>query len=224
MELYYKKTNQKTLSPNDHYSVLVAGPPRLASTSKSTITTAMSTVTNGIYMLSLPRQQTHKRDPPGFLKETTRRILLQGHQQHWAWEIQIYINLDCHHLQDLLANVKIQQLLTHDDAKQTGKKRQNDKSSPMNTNVTTDSQYQKHCPKKDDEIKEKSFQKRRNCLRLQNYQTTTSHSATARTTHSVKLVPFNIMVGFHAPSVVDFATVKLRENNFGVGFSLAFLC
>eukprot|EP00971_Amphidinium_carterae_P297944 5920254-Amphidinium_carterae.2 len=46
------------LNPEYDHSVLVAGPPRLASTRKSATSTTMSTVTNGIYMQSLPTKAT----------------------------------------------------------------------------------------------------------------------------------------------------------------------
>eukprot|EP00971_Amphidinium_carterae_P200990 3988377-Amphidinium_carterae.1 len=70
----------------------------------------MSTMTNGTYMLSLPKQQPHKRDPPAVFggnnkADTTSRP--SATFQNWATTTNVT---------DTLTNVKVQQLQIHDDA------------------------------------------------------------------------------------------------------------
>eukprot|EP00971_Amphidinium_carterae_P248731 4937479-Amphidinium_carterae.1 len=78
---------ESELNPDDYYSRLVAGPPRLASISKSTTSiTSRSTMMNGIYILALPRPQTTVKLP----RATARQTLLPVHQRHSKFGQQRY--------------------------------------------------------------------------------------------------------------------------------------
>eukprot|EP00971_Amphidinium_carterae_P003219 63304-Amphidinium_carterae.1 len=138
-------------NPEYHYSLLVAGPPRLASTRKSTTSTTMYTVTNGIYMLLLPKQQPHRRDPPSSWATTTSQILLQARKLgientdlHEPRRPQPNGNADKRQRSTTTDTRRfIEELEKRDQCgKQTGEEIQNHKLSQMSTTTPTDSQYQ----------------------------------------------------------------------------------
>eukprot|EP00971_Amphidinium_carterae_P343881 6483932-Amphidinium_carterae.1 len=69
-----KRVNPPSLLVDD--SLLAVGPPRLASTKMSTATT-MSTLTDGIYLLSAPKQQLHRREAPTIFEGNSAATLHQ---------------------------------------------------------------------------------------------------------------------------------------------------
>eukprot|EP00971_Amphidinium_carterae_P306818 6097419-Amphidinium_carterae.5 len=77
----------------------------------------MSTEINGIYMLSLPKQQLHRREAPtifeGNNKSNTTTAGSSTTFKNWARELQIYMSLEDHNLLDIMENVKRQTYITN---------------------------------------------------------------------------------------------------------------
>eukprot|EP00971_Amphidinium_carterae_P301550 5991265-Amphidinium_carterae.1 len=84
-----ERANPPSQSVDD--SLLADGPPRLASTLMSTLTT-MPTQINGIYMLSLPYQQLHRREAPTIFEDNNKSDTTAGSSttfKNWASELKL---------------------------------------------------------------------------------------------------------------------------------------
>eukprot|EP00971_Amphidinium_carterae_P028575 562616-Amphidinium_carterae.1 len=93
------------------YSALLVKPTFLDPTSMSTTTWFTSTrCSSDINMLTVPKQQPHRRELPS---EATRSDIgpydyIQKQYLNWAAEVQIHMSLEDHNLATLMENVKTQ--------------------------------------------------------------------------------------------------------------------
>eukprot|EP00971_Amphidinium_carterae_P214196 4250818-Amphidinium_carterae.1 len=118
----------------------------------------MSTEINGIYMLSLRKEQLHRREVPTIFEGNNKSDLTAGSSttfKNWSSELQICMSLEDHNLIDIMENVKRQSTPIYDDAfidhkpdkhqpeitKQTEEKRQNYRGSDMTTAVRVELHY-----------------------------------------------------------------------------------
>eukprot|EP00971_Amphidinium_carterae_P165859 3287555-Amphidinium_carterae.1 len=112
----YSRAGEPSLSVND--SLLAVGPPRLASTGTSTLTTT-STSTDGIYMLSAPKQQFHRREALTMFESNNKpdaTAKLSTTFKNWASTLQIYMSLKDRNLIDIMDNIRRETIPISNDA------------------------------------------------------------------------------------------------------------
>eukprot|EP00971_Amphidinium_carterae_P170965 3388133-Amphidinium_carterae.1 len=81
--------------------------------------TTTSTMIDGIYMLSAPKHQTHRRNKPTIFEGKNKSDTTAGSTttfKDWASEVQIYMSLEDHNINDILEDVKRESVPIYDEA------------------------------------------------------------------------------------------------------------
>eukprot|EP00971_Amphidinium_carterae_P232711 4618280-Amphidinium_carterae.1 len=106
------------LNHNQVYSALIVKPTYLDPTSGSTTTWSTSTKSRGyINMLSVPKQQSHKREVPALFegnKQQEQKRPTTTTFKNWAAEVQIYMSLEDHNLATIMEDIKTEKVAISD--------------------------------------------------------------------------------------------------------------